>query len=211
MNQRTYIIVGIIALAAAGLGLRAYLESGAVSEKDKNPIVVEDGSQLGENIQVEKITPPSLDQKLVYPATMPLEIRKDTETKIKALIAELKTNPQAPAVWNELGLYYKLLGNNEASREVWEYAIALLPTYSSPYSNLAELYITTELKNNAKAEENLLLAIKYDVTVTDYYFDAYNFYVNVVKDRAKAKAILQAGVKALPKDESLKETLANHK
>ena len=106
-NRRTIIVSGLVLLAAAGMAGLVYRD---VADSNSGAITVENGSQLGENITVEKLTPPDISKKITFPASMPEAIRKDTLMRIEALKKQLAERPEAAAgVWNDLGLFYKLI------------------------------------------------------------------------------------------------------
>ena len=164
------------------------------------------------NIKLEKIERPNLDKKLIFPAGMSDASKRDAQTKLRAIIEALKARPTDAQMWNDLGLYRKLIEDYQGAREAWEYAALLLPTWSPPYSNLANLY-TFEIKDLAKAEGYYAQAIETDPQILDYYYHAHDFYIYHLKDVAKARAVLELGIKNIDDktDIPLREMLAELK
>ena len=96
-----------------------------------------------------------------------------------------------------LGLEKKGINDYEGARDAWERAGAVSPTNSVSFNNLGDLY-AYYLKDNKKAEENFLTAIKNGPNQIYIYRSLYEFYRYVAKDNAKAKVILQKGITANP-------------
>jgi len=96
-----------------------------------------------------------------------------------------------------LGLEKKGINDYEGARDAWERAGVVSPTNFISFNNLGDLY-AYYLKDNKKAEENFLTAIKNGPNQIYIYRSLYEFYRYVVKDDAKAKAILQRGITANP-------------
>ncbi len=141
--------------------------------------------------------PPNLDKPMNITADLPEDVKKITEEKIKKLISELKQDPSLFENWLVLGIYRKMTGDLEGAIECWEYAAFLRPQSPIPFNNLGDLY-ANYLKDNKKAEENFLEAIKNGPDQIYIYRSFYEFYRYVIKDNAKAKQILERGISANP-------------
>ena len=108
-----------------------------------------------------------------------------------------------------LGLEKKRINDYEGARDAWERAGIVSPTNSVSFNNLGDLY-AYYLKDNKKAEENFLTAIKNGPNQIYIYRSLYEFYRYVLKDDAKAKGILQKGIIANPNSsQDLKYLLDN--
>lgn len=158
------------------------------------------------NKEATGIPAPSLDRPIVYPAGMPAQIKKDNKSKISVIIDALKSDPSSFNNWIDLGLYRKLLEDYEGARQAWEYASLLRPQSPASFSNLGILY-GYYLKDAPKAEKSFLKAIENDPKDINLYFQTYDFYKDVMKDLAKAKAIIETGLKNNPTDKDLESML----
>jgi tetratricopeptide (TPR) repeat protein len=102
-----------------------------------------------------------------------------------------------------------MIGDYEGAKECWEYAAVVNPKSPTPFNNLGDLY-AHYLKDNKKAEENFLIAIKNGPDQIYIYRSLYEFYRYVMKDNAKAKQILERGISANPNtSQDLKNLLDN--
>ena len=112
----------------------------------------------------------------------------------------LNTDTGNPESFNELlalGLEKKRINDYEGARDAWERAGVVSPTNSISFNNLGDLY-AYYLKDNKKAEENFLIAIKNGPNQIYIYRSLYEFYRYVMKDDAKARAILEKGIATNP-------------
>lgn len=127
-----------------------------------------------------------------------------TSTRIAyaGIVARLKTYPNDTDSWIALGLYRKESDDYKGAEEAWKYASALSPADPQPYDNLGVLY-GYYLHNNALAEQNILTAIEKAPLMTMYYLRAVEFYREVLKDTAKARSIVEQGLKLAPQNSDL--------
>lgn len=201
------IVLGLIILALAG-SAGYYIWQDIVKQRtsntvDNNGVGVEGtGDFKIEQIPIEDKTARDLilrilDRPINIPADLPEDARKIAREKIEKLIAELKQNPNSFDSWLELAIYRKMISDYEGAREIWEYTSQMAPNDAISFNNLGDLY-AYYLKDSVKAEENFLKALKNGADQVYIYRNTHDFYLNVVKDKAKAKKILEDGIKANP-------------
>lgn len=195
------ILLGTAALALVGVGAYFLFANKAGEEllSEGESIVTEGGA----TITVTKIKPPSLDRPIVFPASFPDDVADKQRLYIENLIAELKKDPGVFIKWVDLGLQWQALQDYEGAKEAWEYANALQPESSVAYGNLGNLY-GYYLKDSKKAEENFLTALKNSPAEIYLYFQTADFYVQVIKDKNKAIAIVEEGIKRNPGSKELR-------
>ena len=152
---------------------------------------------------------PNLDRPINITVTLSEDAKKIAKEKIEKLSSELKQDPSLFENWLVLGIYRKMIGDLEGAKECWEYAGFLAPQSPTPFNNLGDLY-ANYLKDNKKAEENFLIAIKNGPDQIYIYRSFYEFYRDTMKDNAKAKQILEQGISANPTtSQDLKNLLDN--
>jgi len=140
--------------------------------------------------------------KIVLPVpNLDREISKDADTntvnKIKEISEALKDNPDLYSYWLDLGIYRKTIDDYEGTKEAWEYASKIRPNSSLPLNNLGDLY-AFYIKDNIKAEQYFLKAIDIDPSSIYSYYRTYEFYLDVINDKEKAKQILEEGIRQNP-------------
>jgi tetratricopeptide (TPR) repeat protein len=128
---------------------------------------------------------------------MPDEAKQLYINKINNYISALKDDPTLFNSWLILGIYRKQIGDYEGARQAWDYVGKISPGNSTSFNNLGNLY-AYYIKDNQKAEENFLKAIKNGPDMVYIYRNLYEFYRYVMKDDIKAKAILAQGIAANP-------------
>ena len=165
------------------------------AKKSDEPVVVIQPPPPTALKPVTKI--PDLDRPIVVTANLSESIKENSLKHIKALIEDLKKNPDLYSSWLELGIYRKIIGDYEGAIHAWQYASLLRPNNAVAYGNLANIYIF-ELSNYKKGEQYLLKAISLAPNQVIYYEQAYEFYRFIVKDTDKARRILEDGVSANP-------------
>lgn len=152
---------------------------------------------------------PNLDRLIKNYANINDDSFLVAEKKMSGIIGALKNDPGLFSYWLDLGSYRRMIGDYEGAREAWEYVNTIRPLNSISFNNLGDLY-AYYLKDNKKAEENFLTAVKNGPEQVYIYRNLYDFYRNVLKDDTKAKAILEKGVAANPdSSQDLKYLLDN--
>ncbi len=149
---------------------------------------------------------PDLNRDINISSNMAEDAKKIIRAKIEEMESELKKDSNNLDNWLVLGIYRKTIGDYEAAKEIWEYANILSPSNSVSFNNLGDLY-AYYLKDNKKAEENFLKAVKNGPDQVYIYRNLYEFYRFALKNDAKAKKILQQGITANPKDSQDLQTL----
>lgn len=198
-SQKILFSIAALALAAAGAYFLFANKAGERPLSEGESIVTEDGA----TVTLTKIKPPSLDRPIVFPAATPPDVAEKQRLYIENLIAELEKDPGVFIKWVDLGLQWQALQDYEGAQEAWEYATALQPENSVAYGNLGNLY-GYYLKDSKKAEENFLTALKNGPAEIYLYFQTADFYVQVIKDKNKAIAIVEEGIKRNPGSKELK-------
>lgn len=97
--------------------------------------------------------------------------------------------------WINLGLQKKAQEDYEGARDAWEYASKIRPKNALSFHNLGMLY-GYFLEDNAKAEQNFEQAIQNNPQEAFLYIGLFEFYRDVVKDKEKARAVLERGIQA---------------
>lgn len=218
----TYLIVMIIIGAIFGLGLYFYNDfqsinkkaektsdiSGILGSEDiggestereavsgKDSVAVDDHTkEAGDTVNRQM---PNLDRPIVVSPNVSQEIAARATEKIKEITLSLKEDPDLIDMWLDLGIFRKMIEDYAGALEAWEYASAIRPKDSRPFNNLANLY-GYYVHDNKKAEANYLRAIENDPSDLFGYVSAFEFYLYVMKDESKARAIVEQGIKANP-------------
>lgn len=208
MAMRNKIVLGLVILALAG-GAGYYIYSDLVKHRvsdnmpDNNGVGVDGtGDFKVEQIPIEDKNARDsasriLDKPINIAADLPEDARKIARENIEKLIVELKQNPNSFDLWLELAIYRKMISDYEGAKEIWEYTSKMVPNDAISFNNLGDLY-AYYLKDSVKAEENFLKALKNGTDQIYIYRNAHDFYLNVMKDKAKAKRILEDGIKVNP-------------
>ncbi len=217
-NKIIFII--IILLLASGVGYYIYRDLNknanvrhSVANISQNTNICDEPSTSSECALVvkEDIVAPDLNRSInVLVDNLPEETVNRAKDKINEALKKLKENPDLFDQWLVLGVYYKLIGDYEGTKEVWEYAGKIRLESSTPFNNLGDLY-AYYLKDNKKAEENFLKALENDLKNNSLYRNLYDFYRYVIKDDDKAKEILKKGIEFNPdSSQDLKYLLDNY-
>lgn len=129
--------------------------------------------------------------------------------KIPEIQALLKTNLGDWKNWIELGLYQKMAGDYLGAVISWKYALRLAPTDFVAPGDLADLY-AYYLKDNVQAEYYYKIAIANGTSKTAYLYIQYaTYYRDIIKDIAKARAIIDQGLIKIPNNPALLEFKAS--
>jgi tetratricopeptide (TPR) repeat protein len=143
---------------------------------------------------IAKIPKPNLDRTItVTTANTDDATKKQIENIIKQTIAEVKANPYSFDTWIKLGTEFKIAGDYQAAREMWEYVNLVVPTNVASFSNLGDLY-QGFLKDYVKAEYNLKKVVQNDPNYIEGYVNLSNLYRYQLKDQAKAISTLKDGI-----------------
>ncbi len=206
-----YLTIFIIAVLLLAGGYYIYQDISKLSSPVVEPAtetITKDGitftAPKGSDIKIEqvsdkpaKITALSLGRKIVPPANMPKDAQILYAKKISELEAKLQNNPDSFDDWITLGGLRSAIEDYTEAGRVWEFVSKNWPSNYLSFSNLGDLY-GYYIKDFQKAEENFLKAIQNGPSIEQIYIQTANFYKDVMKDVAKARAILQKGKTAIP-------------
>jgi len=216
MNRKILsIIIGIIIVGSVGYYIYTDISS-IQTASEESKVELPSGMNIeGEGGYTVEINPvndksnipvPNLDEEIVFGSNIPFETQNKLRQEILEVISELKKDSNFLDNWISLGLYMKTIGDYDRAKEAWEYAIVLNPSNSVSHHNLGDLYAYF-LKDNVKAEENFLKAIENAPSDIYLYFKMSEFYMDVMGDIGKARAIVERGMEANPNSDELKQLL----
>ena len=169
-------------------------------EGDMNGVKIEKVDIQNEKPTISIITP-DLNREIKIVGEMSDDARRIATDKIKEISDQLKKDSDNLENWLVLGIYRKMINDYEGAILAWEYASAIRPQDSTPLNNLGDLY-AYYIKDEIKAEEYFLRAIKIDPSNLYLYFKIVDFYRDFNKDTNKARAILEKGIVANPSTSS---------
>ena len=135
---------------------------------------------------------PSLDRKVTFPASFPEDARVAWLAQMADFKEKIKASPTSYDLWLQIGIRFKMIEDFEGARLAWEYATKISPRTPTAFGNLGFLY-GYHLKDAAKAEANFKLALANDPQATYLYQQIFEFYRDVLKDNAKARALAEEG------------------
>lgn len=149
-------------------------------------------------------TPPDMGGIIEFPSFLTPEQRADLTQKIAIARAAVLKDPTDVASWISLGAYFKVLENYEKTIAAWVYATKVAPADPVAYGNLGFLY-GYYLHNNLKAEEYYLKGLEVGPDQVYLFFQTAEFYRDVMKDKEKARNIIEQGIAANPQNAQLLE------
>lgn len=127
------------------------------------------------------------------------------------LEGQVTAQPADVDAWIRIGFLKKFFNNYVGARDAWEYAKLVAPRHPVPYHNLGDLY-GYFLRDLPKAEQNFLKAIEVEPNFPYLYLALVDFYNSAYKQKqSQIDDILERGLRVLPNDESLKQTLESYK
>ena len=152
---------------------------------------------------------PSLDREINITANIADETKELAKSKIEEVRGNLRENADLRSSWLDLASYYKLIGDFEGAREVWEYMISKDDSDYVPCYNLGNLY-GYYLKDFGKAEEYYNKAIEKNPNYIASYATFYDFYIDYEKPDL-AEGVLIQGLEANPDNPELTQLLELHR
>ncbi|MDO8517775.1 MAG: hypothetical protein Q7S26_00580 [bacterium] len=158
---------------------------------------------------VAKVPLPSLERPYTPPADAPASIQAEDKVAVAAALAELKKNPDNITNWLQLALYRKNASDYAGAEEIWNYATKVWPSDTVAYNNLADLY-QNYLHDYSKAILYWNKVISLKPSTISAYLNLTALYRINLKDTVKAKATLQAGLKANPNNSDLQHALSSY-
>ncbi|MEK7170556.1 MAG: hypothetical protein AAB767_04690 [Patescibacteria group bacterium] len=152
------------------------------------------------------IPPPSLDRQVIIPASFLPRTVTEAKKEIETLVTSLKENPANATLWADLGMARKGIEDYEGAKEAYAYALKLIPRNAVFADNLGVIY-GDYLKDYQKAEEYYRLAVTLDPKTSYRYLRLFEFYRYLLRNSAKARAILEEGLRAIPGETSFTSLL----
>lgn len=148
---------------------------------------------------------PDINRPIIIPPRFAPDVAPSATADIQRIIISLKENPTNAALWGTLGLKRHGIEDYEGARQAYEYSLALAPNNGVTAENLGVLY-GYYLHEPIKAEKYFLEAL--DIEPLDYrYMRLYELYKDIMRNTAKARAILERGLKEYPGNASFKTLL----
>lgn len=201
MKIGVFVLVLILGLGGAFLIWRDWKKNSPLPAVQPSAVSRREATSTASVRQEPKITwplpVPDLNRPINITENLSPQMQKEAKEHIAALIIRLKENPQLYSHWIDLGLYRKLIGDFEGTREAWEYAARLQPEEGLPFHNLGDLY-NFELKDFSKAEKNYMQAVAADPDQIFFYEKLYEFYRFSKKDEVRARQMLEKGIAQNP-------------
>lgn len=205
------VISAIIVLTVVGIYIYRDTQASrvpeeAVSEREATttPSVTENPEE-GKDYTVELLPPetttvqePNLSRPIVFGSTVDAEVRTIISSNVTKIVSDLKTDGERVDLWMSLGMQYKIAGDYEGARMVWEYVGSRAPSDPVSFYNLGDLY-ANYLKNSALAEKNFKIAIKNNPKNVGSYRALHELYrYNYPANKDLADDILIEGLKVNP-------------
>lgn len=151
---------------------------------------------------------PSLEREINITANIADETKELAQGKIEEIRGNLKENSDLRSSWLDLASYYKLIGDYDGAREVWEYMVYEDSSDFVPLYNLGNLY-GYYLKDYDKAEEYFNKAVEVSPNYIATYAAFYDFYMDYDKPDM-AENVIKRGIEANPGDMELSSLLQIH-
>ncbi len=181
---------------------------------DTSPLTNDPGYKI-ESVPIDEDTLPSLkmpdlNKKITFSTSLTKEAVDILNGNISKLREELLKNPKSFDNWVLLGNNYKIAGDLEGAREVWEYASSYKSFQPVPHLNLADLY-AYYLGDKVKAENHFLKSLEILPKEPSVYIRTADFYKDILGDLSKAKKVLERGLSVNPGELALKNKLEDIK
>lgn len=159
----------------------------------------------------ENVPVPDLNRKVVFGGTTSFDeaTKKLITDKIIELQSSLKRDSKNLAGWLDLGLYQKMAGDYKGAVLSWKYVSEVSSSDFISLGNLGDMY-AYYLNDKNLSETYYKRAIKNDPTQAYLYLQLAGVYRDIFKDRNKANAIIDEGLRKIPGDKTLvqfKETI----
>jgi tetratricopeptide (TPR) repeat protein len=206
-------IATIVVLAAVGAGIYFVVTKQAQSTgMASGDSTMSTSTSTATSQNKPTLVTPDYKKPIKFSATVTPEIKVQLNTSLKAAQAKIAENPLNMGAWTTLGTLHKMGGDYAVALEYWDYVTSVYQGVGTPYYSIGDLY-DNFLNDNAKAEENYLLAIKVNSKNVNAYASLYTLYHFELKNDTKAAAILAQGLKANPGNNyllSLQQELTQH-
>lgn len=180
MKKTHYVVVlGALLLIGAGFGGYQFWwipQHTPVVAPEQKPGVV---------IKLDAAEAPSLVHETVFDPELPKDVRMKLTEQIGTLVATLSQNGFDFNNWMDLAINYKVAGDYDAAKAIWEYVYAVVPSSGVASFNLGNLYYLT-LHDYPKAETYFREAIVREPTQTAYYLELAEMYRYAYKQDTNA-------------------------
>lgn len=226
MKKNILFIIAIAVLAAFGIVFRQQITS-IIRGGNPNPEATPSVSVSPSPSPTSTLSPSVTPQPPIKPAAyrgrpteelrpVPKEVALFTESEKQEIYRTLqnygktvKENPDFFDGWIKLGLYKKIIGDYEGSRDAWEYASIIRPGNSLSFANLGELY-WRYLHLYSQAEKNFRMSLTNDPANPSVYVSLSGVYFHSLKEKSNlADDILLEGIAANPQSIDLPKALAS--
>lgn len=131
-----------------------------------------------------------------------LEAKEISVQKVSTIQNQLRQNPNDFYGWLDLGIYQKMGGDYDGTVISWKYASKLAPNDYISLGNLGNLYAYF-LNNLEESEKYYKEALIKGSTQPHLYTQLAEVYAYLFKNKEKAQAILDEGIKNIPGDLNL--------
>ena len=147
--------------------------------------------------------PPSLDRELVYPDTLPEEVRQIVAQNIATLKGIIEGNPAAVSAWLDLAIQYKTIEDYDGAIQIWKYLAAKYPSDTAVLYNLGNTYHFF-LKDYRNSERYYKKAIARSPLLAMNYVGLHELYrYSYKQDTTAAADILMTALEQVKGDERI--------
>lgn len=162
------------------------------------------------NIKGQELDTPNLNRQIVFSDSVSEAVRNIVLSKVATITTLLREDLTSFKNWLDLAIQYKIAGDYEGARDVWEFINETSPTNSVSFHNLGDLY-HFNLKDYPKSEENFRKAIENSPQNTQSYGGLHGLYKYSYKqDSNLAESVLLEGIEAVTNNIDLVIALANY-
>lgn len=183
MNKNTYYIIGAVIAVVALVGGWYYFMN-----REEIP------SGPDYTISMENATPPSLERPNAFDPNIPTETRLVLEGNVTTLRTKLRENPLDFWAWMDLSMQYKVGGDIEGARDIWEFLNVASPKQSVSFVNLGSLY-HFQFREFEKSEQMYKKAIEIEPAKAAPYLGLFDLYrYSYKKDTTLAVDTLNDGL-----------------
>ena len=225
INKNIYILIGIMVIIGAFVAYDFNRED-TLLDNDKKEITDGDvGVVLSEDsgdadikqipitdnvVKEQEIDYPELTSSVVFPDSLSEDARVIIANNIATLINKLEKEENSFGDWLSLAAQYKIIGDYESTRDIWEFLSISFTVSGTVLNNLGDLY-HYDLKDFPKSEESFRKAIENDKSNIQSYIGLHELYKYSYKQETSLVIdILIEGIEDNPINIDLMITLANY-
>ena len=194
MSQTKIVGIIIVLLVLAGV-------AGALLRKSSTPVTNTPILQSQES--AASSSAPSLARQVRLSTDLSPDAQRILTSNIKKLQASLARNYDNYGDWMDLAIRYKMAGDYDGAREIWEYISYIHPSEPVSLHNLGDLY-AHYLKDYPKAEDYYKQAIDAEPTQAIHYLALFDLYRYSYKQNTNAAVdILKLGIPRVVGNEAI--------